>query len=95
VLDEEKLGHVKLMDVTDALQAAGLDDAEAIHFASLILNLMDLDKSLTIDHLVEFVAFAMVSKAVEVIRNKTSKCFGFVDASMAMVESTLMRLMLL
>jgi hypothetical protein len=65
-------------------QGAGLYSPEGtIHFDSLILNLMDLNKSLTINHL-DFVTFVMVSKAMEVIQKKISKFFTLL-MSMAMV----------
>lgn len=78
-LDNTNSGHVTFGDITGALQVAGVTDGEALHFAGLILELMDLDKSQTIER-TEFVAFAMVAKAVATIRQQLARFFDFVDA---------------
>jgi urea transporter len=77
-LDEQKTGHLRLDDVTDALQAAGLNDPEGLSFAKVILDLVDLNESQTIEQ-PQFVAFVSVTAAVKVIRNKLVKFFDFVD----------------
>jgi urea transporter len=77
-LDRNKSGHLSFSDVTDALQAAGLRDDEGLHFASLVLHLMDLDESGTIEE-EEFIAFCLVSMAIQSIRRNLAKFFDFVD----------------
>jgi hypothetical protein len=80
VLDKDKTGHVRLSDITNALQVAGLNDPEGLHFASLILDLMDLNKSCTIK-VSKLVAFAIGAKAVSILHSsKLSKFFDFVAA---------------
>lgn len=77
-LDHDQSGHLQFQQVTDALQAAGLDDEDGIHLASLVLNLMDFDKSRTIDSH-ELVSFVVVCTAIQGIEQKLTKFFDFVD----------------
>jgi urea transporter len=77
-LNHLKTGELSMDDVTSAFQAAGLTDREPLHFAGLILVLLDTDGSHTIDP-EEFVAFALVARAIHVIRRKVTKFFDFVD----------------
>jgi hypothetical protein len=65
-------------DVTSAFQAAGLTDREPLHFAGLILVLLDTDGSHKIGAQ-EFVAFALLARTIHVLRRKIAKFFDFVD----------------
>jgi urea transporter len=78
-LDKNHKGHLCLDEITNALHAAGLRDKEGLHFAGLVLNLVDLDNSFTIGR-TEFVIFALVARAIRGIRRKVSKFFDFVDS---------------
>jgi len=75
---EEGVREVPLSHITDSFQAAGLNDMEALNFASLILALIDLDDSGTLSK-AEFVCFALVCRAVYTIRTKIFQFIGFVD----------------
>jgi urea transporter len=77
-LDGNQNGEILMQEVTDAFQVAGLSDEEHLHFAHLILSLMDLDGNGTID-VTEFAAFVLVAQAVNVIRVKITKFLDFVD----------------
>ncbi|CAB9514197.1 Urea transporter 2 [Seminavis robusta] len=70
--------QIPLSLITNAFQAAGLQDMEALSFASLVLTFIDLDDSGTIDK-AEFVAFALVCHAMHTIREKIAQFFEFVD----------------
>jgi hypothetical protein len=57
---------------------AGLVDPEGQHFARLMLDLIDIDRS-TMIHESELVAFAVVGTSIDTIRHKLLKFFAFVD----------------
>jgi urea transporter len=78
-LDTEHQNILRMNEITNALHDAGLRDKEGLHFAGLVLNLVDLDDSFTIDR-TEFVIFAFVARAIRGIRRKVSKFFDFVDS---------------
>jgi Ca2+-binding EF-hand superfamily protein len=77
-LDQKGIGAIPVEHFLKVLQEAGLVDKEGLHFAHLMLDLIDIDHSMTIDEH-EFVAFAVVGTSVDTIRNKLLKFFGFVD----------------
>ena len=77
-LDDTKTGHLRLEEITSALNECGLDDTEGLHFAGMVLSELDLDNSHTIER-GEFVALILVAKALLRIRRKISKFFDFVD----------------
>lgn len=77
-LDINKMHSIHIDDVVKVLQQAGLVDKESLHFARLILDLVDSDESLTIDKH-EFVAFAVVGASIDTIRHQLLKFFAFVD----------------
>jgi urea transporter len=76
--EKKRTGHLSFKTIIDAIRAAGLSDTEGLHFASLVLHLMDVDDSGTID-MDEFVAFCLVSVAAREIRRKIGKFTEFVD----------------
>jgi hypothetical protein len=79
MLNKDKTIHVCLSDITNAFQVAGLNDPLGLHFASLILDLVDLNKSHTIK-VSKIVAFAIVAgKAAGILCSKLSKFFDFVS----------------
>lgn len=77
-LDSKNTQHLSFEQVTSAFAACGLTEKEGLHFATLTLTLLDLDKSNTIEK-EEFIVFAMVSQSICVIHRKISKFFDFVD----------------
>jgi urea transporter len=77
-LDQKGFGAIHIKDTMKALQEAGLVDSEGLHFARLVLDLMGIDESMTIDDH-EFVAFAVVGTSVDTIRHQLFKFFAFVD----------------
>ena len=77
-LDRKKTGAIHIKDFLMILREAGLIDPEGQNFASLMLDLIDIDRSTTIDES-EFVAFAVLGASIDTIRHKLLKFFAFVD----------------
>lgn len=77
-LDSKKQGSIFAEDLTGALMTVGLNDKTGIRFASLVFDLMDLDKSNSIE-LKEWVVFCLVSVELMAVRKNISKFFDFVD----------------
>jgi len=77
-LDTSRKGSLRYDQVTNAFKTCGLTDPEGLHFATLVLKLLDLDRSNTIER-DEFIAFALVSRSIRTIRRKISRFFDFVD----------------
>jgi urea transporter len=75
-----KMDRITIDALTAALDQAGLSDHESVHFASLVFNLMDLDRSNSMGRQ-EFLAFCLVSGALRGVRHKIAKFFDFVDTT--------------
>jgi urea transporter len=72
------MDDISLAAFTAALDQAGLCDKESVSFASIVFNLMDLDRLNSMKSR-EFVAFCLVSRALGAVRHKIAKFFDFVD----------------
>jgi len=77
-LDTKRSGSIVLEDFTAALRTVGLNDKSGLRFASLVFDIMDYDKSNSIEKK-EWVVFCLVSLELMAVRKKISKFFDFVD----------------
>jgi urea transporter len=77
-LDAKNQGSIFLEDFTSALRTVGLNDKTGLRFASLVFDIIDSDKSKSIERK-EFVVFCVVSAKLLEVRKKISKFFDFVD----------------